>query len=37
MTENHVFECYSENSLKIISIMFYNSIKENSKYSKFLG
>ena len=32
MTENHVFECYSENSLKIIFIMFYNYTSEDIKY-----
>ena len=32
MTENHIFDCISEDSLKIIVIIFYNSIAESNKY-----
>ncbi len=33
MIENHVFDCNSEDSLKIIFIIIYNSIAENNMYS----
>ncbi len=32
MTENHVFDCNSEDSLKTVFIIFYNSIAESKKF-----